>query len=214
MRRLFTAIGLVLLVLAACLIALDLADAEAIPGEALRHRATLIRCARAQWGLDAPTAAMGAQVHQESRWREGAVSPVGAQGLAQIMPATGRWLDETNGWSGGPQPYNPGWALRAMTAYDRWLWDRVVAATPCDRLAMALSAYNGGLGWIIRDRERAARLGLDPTRWWGEMEVVNAGRSASAWRENRGYPRRILLALESLYERAGWGAAVCGEAAP
>ncbi len=136
--------------------------AETIPADAARYRADLTRCARLAWGLEAPVATFAAQLHQESRWRPNAKSPVGAQGMAQFMPGTARWIATAVPDLAGNQPYNPGWALRALTAYDRWLWDRVEARTPCERMAMALSAYNGGLGWIARDKALAARRGLDP----------------------------------------------------
>ncbi len=186
-----------------------LAQAAEIPREALAHRSTLVRAARAEWGLGAPVAVMAAQVHQESRWRADAVSPVGAQGLAQFMPATARWLPEVAPQTGTPEPWNPGWALRALAAYDLWLWRRVEAADDCNRWALTLSAYNGGLGWVRRDAALARAHGLDPLRWWGQVEAVNAGRGPAAWRENRTYPRRIMLHLTPLYAAAGWGQGVC-----
>lgn len=63
-----------------------------IPRAAQQYRATLVRAAHATWGLDAPVAVFAAQVHTESWWRNDTVSHVGAQGLAQFMPATARWL--------------------------------------------------------------------------------------------------------------------------
>lgn len=180
-----------------------------VPRHALAYRATLIRAARVEWGLDAPTATFGAQIHQESGWREDARSPVGAQGLAQFMPATARWWAEMRPASGPAAPWNPGWALRSLAGYDRWLWERVRACDDCNRMAMALAGYNGGLGWVRKDAALAAELGLDPLTWWDNVETVNSGRSSSAKRENRGYPRRILLTLEPRYEAAGWGPGVC-----
>ena len=60
--------------------------AGAIPAQAERYRALLIREARVVWGMDAPVATFAAQIHQESMWRSDAVSRAGAQGLAQFMP--------------------------------------------------------------------------------------------------------------------------------
>lgn len=185
-----------------------------VPREALVWRSTLIRCARVEWGLDAPCATFGAQVHQESRWREDARSMVGAQGLAQFMPATANWLGGLRPDLGPAAPWNPGWALRGLVAYDRWLWLRVGAATACDRMAKVLSAYNGGLGWVLKDSALARNNGLDPRRWWGNVEAVNAGRSAAAKRENQGYPQRILLILEPLYVASGWGPGICERGCP
>lgn len=187
----------------------DVSRAAPIPSEAQAYRSLMVRVARVEWGMAAPVATFAAQVQQESEWNPDAVSPVGAEGLAQFMPATARWLPQVAPQTGEPMPRNPAWALRAMVAYDRWLHERVSAATPCDRMAMTLAAYNGGLGWVQRDARLAASRGFDPRRWWDNVESVNAGRSASAKRENQGYPRRILHTLEPFYEAAGWGAGSC-----
>jgi soluble lytic murein transglycosylase-like protein len=185
------------------------AKAAEIPKAAEAHKATLIRTARAVWGLDAPVAVFAAQVHTESRWNAQAKSHVGAQGLAQFMPATAAWLPAVAPETGEPMPYNPGWALRALVTYDLYLWRRIGpegGATDFERMAFALSAYNGGLGWVQRDKRLAAGKGLDARRWFGGVETVNAGRSAANWRENRNYPRLILRERQYLYTAAGWGA--------
>ena len=75
---------LVLLVMGVLL--LSKADAAELPQGALKHRADLTRNARAVWGLDAPVATFAGQVHQESRWRPEAVSPVAAATSAAGMP--------------------------------------------------------------------------------------------------------------------------------
>ena len=179
-----------------------------IPDRAYRYRSMLIRYARAEWGLDAPVATFAAQVHQESLWNQDARSRY-AGGLAQFTPPTANWLPSVAPQVGEPAPFEPEWALHALAAYDLHLWRRIDAATACDRMAMTLSAYNGGLGWLNRDKRLAEASGLDPARWWDHVEAVNAGRAPWAIRENRGYPRRILLILEDLYEAAGWGEGVC-----
>lgn len=186
-----------------------ISHAVTIPADAQRHRATLTREARFRFGMDAPVATFAAQIHQESEWRAGSVSPVGAQGLAQFMPGTARWLPTVMPDTGQPAPFNPAWAIRALVAYDWWILQRVRAATPCDRMAKGLAGYNGGPGWLARDERKAAAQGLDPDVWWDSVETVNAGRSRAAFRENRGYPRRILRVLEPVYMAAGWGAGSC-----
>lgn len=186
-------------------------EANAIPREAAQHRGTLIRAAHQGMGLDAPIATLAAQVHQESRWRTDARSPVGAQGLAQFMPATAAWMPSVDRSLGPPQPDNPGWALRAMVSYNVWLLERVQADTHCERWAMVLSAYNGGLSWVNRDRELALASGASGLAWFDEIEHHNAGRSAANFSENRHYVRVVLLRFEPLYERHGWGHGVCSE---
>ena len=193
-----------------CTITLFSATALAvIPDAAKRYRPLLTRIAHAQWGLSAPVATFAAQVHQESHWRSDARSPVGAMGLGQVMPSTATWLASMTPALADQQPYNPGWNLRALVSYDRWLYQRVYGANECERMAKTLSAYNGGLGWVYRDQKLAAQTGLDSGRWFDSVERVNAGRSAAAFRENRGYPRVILLTNEPLYLRAGWGPGSC-----
>ncbi|HJU70366.1 MAG TPA: transglycosylase SLT domain-containing protein [Paucimonas sp.] len=180
-----------------------------LPPDAQRHRRDLVRNARLIWGLDAPVATFAAQIHQESRWRADAVSPVGAIGMAQFMPATARWIAGAYPALAGNQPTNPVWALRALVTYDRHLWERIKAASPCDRMAMTLAAYNGGLGWVWRDQKMAAAQGADRARWFDQVERFNAGRSKAAFTENRGYPRLILRTFAPRYAAAGWGRGSC-----
>ncbi len=198
------ALAIIVLMMAVPLLAL----ADSIPREAARYQRDLTRHARAAWGMDAPVAMFGAQIHQESRWRVNAQSVVGAQGMAQFMPATASWISGAYRL-GEPQPYNPGWALRALVTYDRHLWQQIDARTPCERAAMTLSAYNGGLGWVYRDQQLAANAGHDRRTWFGMVELFNAGRSAANFRENRDYPRVILTRWQPVY--ASWGGEiVCG----
>ena len=185
-----------------------------IPRAAQQYRATLVRAAHATWGLDAPVSVFAAQVHTESWWRNNTVSHVGAQGLAQFMPSTAKWLPSVAPETGKPAPFNPGWSLRALCVYDKWLWDRVAGHTDFERMAFTLSAYNGGLGWVNRDRKKARNLGLDARVWFNAVENVNAGRSVAAFRENRNYPRLILQERQYAYIKAGWGPGIEDGARP
>ena len=199
-------IALVMCALCAC----QPAYAGSIPRDAEQYRRTLVRAAHAEWGLDAPIATLAAQVHQESAWRVNARSQVGAQGLAQFMPTTSAWMAQLYPHTlGANQPFNPGWALRALVTYDRWLSQRIQARGPCEKWAFVLSAYNGGLGWVQKDTRQASAKGADKLAWFDSVERHNAGRSAANFRENRNYPRAILLRWEPLYAAAGWGAGVC-----
>lgn len=181
--------------------------AAEIPPVAHKYRADLTRSARLAWGIDAPIATFAAQVHQESGWNPQAVSRVGAKGLAQFMPATADWIGGIVPELATRQPDNPTWALRALTAYDRWLWERIAAESDCERMAMVLSAYNGGLGWLLKDKALAQASGDNRNRWWRHVDRYNAGRSRDAFAENRGYPARIIKTLQPAY--AAWGQGVC-----
>lgn len=184
------------------------ARAETIqpPAASARYKLQLRRAAQTEWGLDAPVAAMAAQVHQESAWNPQAVSRVGARGLAQFMPATARWWCERMRTTASDcLPHNPAWALRALVGYDRFLFDRAPAHLDrFDRYWMALRAYNGGEGHL---RAEAAKTGAPaPTRAQIDSACGQARRAVVHCRENLGYPRRILLDIQPRY--ASWGPVV------
>jgi len=96
---------------------------------------------------DLSPALIEAVVWQESRWRENARSPVGARGLAQLMPGTARDL--------GVNPDDPAANLEGGARYLRQQLDRFDGD-----LERALAAYNAGparvqqAGGIPRIREK------------------------------------------------------------
>lgn len=193
----------------ALLLAVPKACAAEIPTAAHKYHRDLVRLAHTEMGLDAPVATLAAQIHQESGWNPSARSPVGALGLSQFMPGTSAWIA---GWSAAlssNQPLNPVWAMRGMIVYDQWHLDRLQARGPCDKWAKALSAYNGGLGWVQKDTRLALAKGANPLAWFNSVERYNSGRSTAAFKENRDYPRKILLRWEPLYVGGGWGDGVC-----
>lgn len=192
-----------------------------VPAKAASYRLDLVRAAHAQWGLDAPIAALAAQVHQESGWNPAAVSRVGAAGMAQFMPATSAWWCSLNKLNPAQcQPANPTWALRALAGYDKYLWDRVPSRFDArDRMWVALRGYNGGLGhWqaeakvaeaSLRQAEAFMRVAPGnplPSRQAVDAACGRARRHISHCPENLSYPQRILVLLQPRY--AAWGASV------
>ena len=174
-----------------------------VPREALRYQGTLKREAHRIWGLDAPVATFAAQIHQESRWRPDARSPVGALGLTQFMPATATWIGTTREDLREVAPLNPTWAIRALVSYDLWLWQRVKADDSCERMAFALQSYNSGLGWVYKRQ----RLSPRPGQCLGLTCSINPGVTPANQREAEMYPRLILIQHQPLY--ATWGPGVC-----
>ena len=190
-----------------------------VPAKAASYRAELTRAAHSQWGLDAPIAALAAQVHQESGWNPAAVSRVGAAGMAQFMPATAVWWCQLNKLTPAQcQPTNATWALRSLAGYDKYLWDRVPSRFDArDRMWVTLRGYNGGLGhWQAEARVAQAGSphprplpegeGVKPTRRAIDAACGRARRHVSHCAENLGYPQRILVLLQPRY--AAWGASV------
>ncbi|HEY4201769.1 MAG TPA: lytic transglycosylase domain-containing protein [Devosiaceae bacterium] len=76
-------------------------------------------------------------VWQESRFDPGAVSPAGAQGIAQFMPETGRL-------QGLKDAFDPAEALARSAAYLHWLDQKF------GNLGLAAAAYNAGEGALTR----------------------------------------------------------------
>ena len=86
--------------------------------------------------FDISPSLLEALVWQESRWRPTAVSHAGARGLAQLMPATARYL--------GVDPDDPFQNLEGGARYLREQLDRFDG-----NLEKALAAYNAGPGRVI-----------------------------------------------------------------
>jgi hypothetical protein len=89
---------------------------------------------------DVDPALVVAVIEQESRFKPGARSHVGARGLMQLMPRTGRWM-------GARDLYNPEQNVDAGVKYIKYL-DRRFNGD----LKKIIAAYNGGEGNVQRYR--------------------------------------------------------------
>jgi len=94
------------------------------------------KAAAKRTGVD--DAMLRAVAHAESRFDEKAVSPKGAQGVMQLMPATAESLGVTD-------PFSPAQSIDAGARYLRMLLKRYKN----DR-ALAIAAYNAGPGAVAR----------------------------------------------------------------
>jgi membrane-bound lytic murein transglycosylase MltF len=127
---------------------------------------------------------LAAQGFQESRLDQGARSPVGAIGVMQVMPATGAELAV-----GDISVTEPN--IHAGTKYMDLLMDKYLAGaqfTQQDRTLFAFAAYNCGPGNVARMRKEAEKRGLDPNRWFDNVEIVVAEKIGT---ETTTYVRNI-----------------------
>jgi murein DD-endopeptidase MepM/ murein hydrolase activator NlpD len=110
----------------------------------------LRRASRTCAGVTAPL--LAAQIEVESGWNPRAVSPAGAQGLAQFMPATWAGAGVDGDGDGVRDPFNPADVIASQAAFLCQLLAAVTADRRLvgDRLDLALAAYNAGLGAVQR----------------------------------------------------------------
>jgi membrane-bound lytic murein transglycosylase MltF len=110
---------------------------------------------------------LAAQAYQESRFDPNARSRVGATGLMQLMPATGRDM----GFSDISSADNN---VHAGAKYLRWIMDRYFPGEEIsrdDRMRFALAAYNAGPANIRRSRSVTTNMGYDANQWFNHTEV-------------------------------------------
>jgi membrane-bound lytic murein transglycosylase MltF len=115
---------------------------------------------------------MAAQGYQESRLDQNAQSPVGAIGVMQVMPATGKGLNV-----GDIQRLEPN--IHAGVKYVRFMMDQYFKDEPMDQINKGLftfASYNAGPGRIRQLRREAAKRGLDPNVWFGNVERIASER--------------------------------------
>jgi membrane-bound lytic murein transglycosylase MltF len=113
---------------------------------------------------------LAAQGYQESRLDQNVKSRVGAIGVMQVMPATGKELAvgdikqiENN--------------IHAGTKYLRTVLDRYFPDAKFDalnRCLFAFAAYNAGPARVAGLRRKAEARGLDPNVWFGNVEQIAA----------------------------------------
>jgi len=111
-----------------------------------------------------------AQGYQESRLDQRSTSPVGALGVMQLMPATGEQMRV-----GDIHELEPN--IHAGVKYLRHVEDTYFDEPSLDPQAKALFAfasYNAGPNRIRSLRKLAAKRGLDPDRWFKNVEYVVA----------------------------------------
>jgi membrane-bound lytic murein transglycosylase MltF len=124
----------------------------------------------AQYNLD--YLLMAAQGYQESTLDQDVKSPVGAIGVMQVMPPTGKELNV-----GDITKIEPN--IHAGVKYMRFMMDQYFKDEPMTDLnkgLMTFAAYNAGPGRLRQLRREAEKRGLDPNVWFGNVERVASER--------------------------------------
>lgn len=140
------------------------------PAELARFQRTIafFRRYAPQYGFD--PLMLAAQGYQESGLDQNRRSRVGAIGVMQIMPATGRELKV--GDIHGEESNIHGGAKYMRRLIDTYFDEPAIGEL--DRTLFGFASYNAGPGRITSLRHEAARMGLDPNRWFHHVETVAA----------------------------------------
>lgn len=113
---------------------------------------------------------MAAQGYQESRLDQTVKSQVGAIGVMQVMPATGKELNV-----GDITQLDPN--IQAGIKYMRFMMDQYYKNDPMDdlnKMLMTFASYNCGPNRMKSLRKETLARGLDPNKWFGNVERVTS----------------------------------------
>jgi membrane-bound lytic murein transglycosylase MltF len=150
-----------------------------------------------QYGFD--WIALAAQGYQESSLDHRAKSPAGAVGVMQLLPSTAK--DKNVGIADISSVENNIHAGVKYLAFVRERYFSGPALSEEDRLAFSWAAYNAGPRKVKRMRAKTEKLGLDPNRWFGNVEH---GALAVVGQETVRYVRNIYkyyVTYKALLER-------------
>jgi len=126
----------------------------------------------ARYGLD--WRLLAAIAWQESRFDQRATNRSGATGVFQIKPVTA--AEPYVGITDVKGAANARNNIHAGIKYLAWIkaryFDPVSEMHEKDRIRMTLAAYNAGPRNVSRARKKAAEMGLDPNRWFRNVELA------------------------------------------
>jgi membrane-bound lytic murein transglycosylase MltF len=113
---------------------------------------------------------LAAQGYQESGLDQNAKSAVGAIGVMQLMPATGAELKVGDIHLLEPNIHGGAKYMDQLMA--KYFPD--AKFSEANRPLFAFASYNCGPGNIAKMRREAAKRGLDPDKWFNNVEIVTA----------------------------------------
>ena len=104
--------------------------------------------------------------------------------------------------------HDAGFQMRSVVLLNKDNWRRIdFGANDVEKLAFMLSAYNGGLSHVMKDRVLCrAKKDCDPDRWFGNVELDSVKRKTalkgygkSFFEINREYPVHVLFTRRPKY---------------
>lgn len=174
--------------------------ARIIPGKDLSPFDDLVKASAFEHNFD--WRLVVAQMWQESNFNPEAVSPVGAQGLLQVMPKTAEDM-------GYPPPlFEPERGIKAGVKYLNWVRGRFDPTLSLENLLwFTLASYNAGYGHLLDAQRLAEQLGLDPNTWFDNVETAMLKLSEPEYFQNARYgyvrgaePVQYVRDISTLYE--------------
>ena len=174
----------------------------------LNKYAPLFRTYAKRYNLD--WMAVAAQAYQESGFDHSLISEQGAVGMMQLLPSTA--ADPIVGIADISSVENNVHAAVRYLAFLRREFFADASIPEPDRLGFMWAAYNAGPDRVRRMRERAQKIGLDPNRWFFNVEhaaqsvagpetvrhVANTYKYYVAYRLSEALLRRKSVQIESL----------------
>lgn len=202
------------------------ATASELPAGAIKYMPVLSAEQQAHWQAMPLPSALAAQVEQETCgnlksprcWNPRTELKTDREygfGLGQLTVTPrfnnfneARKLDSSlRNWQFADR-YDPAKQLRVMVLMDKSGYSRLSYIPDSrERLAMAFSAYNGGLGGVLADRRLCAALkGCDANRWFENVERTSLkaktavhGYGQSFFQINRCYVRSVMIERRTKY---------------
>ena len=120
-----------------------------------------------------PWLLVAAQGYQESQLDQKRKSSAGAVGVMQVKPSTAASAPiNVRGIEASTEKN-----IEAGVKYLRFIIDEYYKDAPIDRVnkgLFAIASYNAGPARIAQLRRKAAAVGLDPNKWFGNVEVIAA----------------------------------------
>ncbi len=115
---------------------------------------------------------LAAQGYQESMLQQNKVSPRGAVGVMQVLPkyAAAKPIYISN-VRNAESNIHAGTKMLAMITKTYF---NDPAISPVDKTLFTFASYNAGQNRIVRLRKEAAKQGLDPNKWFGNVELMVA----------------------------------------